>query len=53
MSKETTLIPAERFMFQLTKKEKNELVPICHRFKRLRHSTVLPYAFTERSKVEV
>ena len=35
------------FMFQLTKKEKEELVPNWHRFAPLKHSSVLPYAFTE------
>ena len=39
--------PAD-FMFQLTKEEKNELVTICDRFKRLKHSTSLPYVFTEQ-----
>lgn len=37
----------EDFMFQLTKKETAELVAICDRFKTLKHSTSLPYAFTE------
>lgn len=37
----------KEFMFRLTEKEKKELVTICHRFKTLRHSTVLPQAFTE------
>ncbi len=37
----------EHFMFQLTGEEKNELVTICDRFKILKHSTTLPYAFTE------
>ncbi len=37
----------EHFMFQLTSEEKNELVTICDRFKTLKHSTTLPYAFTE------
>ncbi|MDP8293027.1 MAG: ORF6N domain-containing protein [Candidatus Orphnella occulta] len=36
------------FMFQLTKKEKCELVANCDRFKQLKHSTVTPYAFTEQ-----
>ena len=36
------------FMFQLNKKEKNELVTNCDRFKRLKHSTALPRAFTEQ-----
>jgi len=35
------------FMFQLNDKEKNELVTDCDRFKKLKHSTVNPYAFTE------
>ncbi len=36
------------FMFQLTPKEKNELVTICDRFQKLKHSSVLPRAFTEQ-----
>ena len=36
------------FMFQLTQEEKNELVTNCDRFNRLKHSTVMPYAFTEQ-----
>jgi len=36
------------FRFQLTEKEMNELVTICDRFKNLKHSTVMPYAFTEQ-----
>ena len=35
------------FMFKLTKNEKDELVTICHRFKTMKHSSALPYAFTE------
>lgn len=37
----------EEFMFQLTEKEKNELVTNWHRFDSLKHSVSLPYAFTE------
>lgn len=37
----------DEFMFQLTPDEKRELVTNWHRFKTMRHSTVLPYAFTE------
>jgi hypothetical protein len=37
----------EEFMFQLTKEEKDELVTNWHRFKSLKHSASLPYAFTE------
>ena len=36
------------FMFQLTSPEKIELVAICDRFNALKHSTVMPYAFTEQ-----
>lgn len=39
--------PAD-FMFQLTQTEKNELVANCDRFDTLKHSTVMPYAFTEQ-----
>lgn len=35
------------FMFQLTKEEKIELVANCDRFKMMKHSTSLPFAFTE------
>ena len=38
----------EDFMFVLNKVEKNELVTNCDRFNKLKHSTVLPYAFTEQ-----
>jgi len=38
--------PAE-FRFQLTENEKNELVTSCDRFKSLKHSSTLPYVFTE------
>jgi len=38
----------EDFMLQLTKAEKNELVAICDRFNTMKHSTVLPYVFTEQ-----
>ncbi len=38
--------PSE-FMFQLTLKEKQELVTICHRFRTMKHSSALPFAFTE------
>jgi len=36
------------FMFQLNNKEKDELVTNCDRFKKLKHSTANPYAFTEQ-----
>ena len=39
------------FMFQLTKKEKKELVTNWHRFDSLKHSTFLPFAFTEHGAV--
>ncbi len=37
----------EDFMFQLTGVERDELAAICGRFKNLKHSNILPYAFTE------
>ncbi len=36
------------FMFQLSDKEKNELVAKCDHLKNLKYSTVNPYAFTEQ-----
>jgi hypothetical protein len=39
--------PAD-FMFQLRKDEKRELVANCDRFNSLKHSSVMPYAFTEQ-----
>ncbi len=38
----------DSFRFQLADTEKNELVANCDRFKKLRHSTVNPYSFTEQ-----
>ena len=38
----------KKFRFQLTEVEKNELVANCDRFHMLKHSTSLPYAFTEQ-----
>jgi hypothetical protein len=35
-------------MFQLTREEKKELVTKCDQFKKLKHSTALPRAFTEQ-----
>ena len=37
----------EDFMFQLTKEERNQLITICDRFTNLKHSSAMPYAFTE------
>lgn len=37
----------ERFRFQLSEEEKKELVTNCDRFVTLKHSSSLPYAFTE------
>jgi hypothetical protein len=37
----------EDFMFQLEKTEKDELVTICDRFAKWKHSSTCPYAFTE------
>lgn len=41
----------EEFMFRLTGEEKSELVQICHRFQSLKHSSSLPYAFTEHGVI--
>ena len=38
----------EDFMLRLTKSEKDELVAICDRFNSMKHSTTLPYVFTEQ-----
>lgn len=38
----------EKFRFQLLQDERNELVTNCDRLKKLKHSSVLPYAFTEQ-----
>ncbi len=39
----------EDFRFQLTDKEKIELVAICDRFKNLKYSSVNPYTFTDKT----
>ena len=36
------------FMFRLTESETRELVTVCDRFKRLKHSVAMPAAFTEQ-----
>ena len=41
----------EDFAFRLTVEEKTELVTNCDRFARLKHSTVLPLAFTEHGAI--
>ena len=41
----------EDFMFQLDRHEQSELVANCDRFARLKHSTALPYAFTEHGAI--
>ena len=38
----------EQFRFQLTPSENEQLVTNCDRFASLKHSTALPYAFTEQ-----
>ncbi len=38
----------EDFMFALDKSEKDELVTNCDRFEMMKHSSVMPYAFTEQ-----
>ncbi len=37
----------KEFMFRLTEKEKDELVPNWHQFKKMKHSYALPCAFSE------
>lgn len=37
----------KEFMFRLSHREKDELVTNWHRFEKLKHSSSLPYAFTE------
>lgn len=39
------------FMFQLTEKEKEEVVAICDHLKNMRFSHQLPYAFTEHGAI--
>lgn len=41
----------EDFAFRLSAEEKTELVANCDRFKRLKHSTVSPLAFTEHGAI--
>ena len=36
------------FMFRLTRKERNELIANCDRFRPVKHSSHLPFAFTEQ-----
>ena len=38
----------DNFMLQLSPEEMNELVTNCDRFKKLKHSSVMPHAFTEQ-----
>lgn len=37
----------QEFMLPLTEEERDELVAICNRFRTMKHSSTLPYAFTE------
>ena len=41
----------ERYRFQLTEDETNELIANCDRFQTLKHSSYCPYAFTEHGVV--
>ena len=43
----------ERYRFQLTEQEKEQLVTNCDRFNTLKHSTALPYAFTEQGVTQL
>ena len=42
-----------RYRFQLTEDEKQELITNCDRFKSLKHSSYLPYAFTEQGVTQL
>ena len=46
VKRNTNRFPSQ-FCFQLTEKEKDELVTNCDRLARLRHSSACPYAFSE------
>lgn len=37
----------DEFMFEITREERNELVPIWRQFDKAKHSYIMPYAFTE------
>lgn len=41
----------EKYRFQLTENETNELIANCERFESLKHSSFCPYAFTEHGVV--
>lgn len=41
----------DNFVFQLTDKEKAEVVTVCDRLKKLKYSNTLPYAFTEHGAI--
>ena len=47
VKRNTKRFPAD-FCFQINKKEKQQLVTICDRFATLKHSSVLPNAFSEQ-----
>lgn len=39
------------FLFEVQRHEKNELIAICDRFRNLKHSSILPMAFTEHGAI--
>lgn len=43
----------QRYRFQLTEDEKQELITNCDRFKSLKHSAYSPYAFTEQGVTQL
>ena len=43
----------QRYRFKLTEDEKQELITNCDRFKSLKHSSYLPYAFTEQGVTQL
>lgn len=51
VKRNTARFPAD-FMFQLTKKEKDEVVAICDHLENLKFSRARPYVFTEYGAVQ-
>ena len=43
----------ERYRFQLTEEEKKQLITNCDRFANLKHSSYLPFAFTEQGVTQL
>ena len=47
----TVLVETDDFMFQLSAKEKTEVVANCDHLSKLKYSKTLPYAFTEHGSI--